>query len=141
MSGVLCMFRLTSLGVSSVSLVCNEERVRAAVLINAWISVDPCCTVASVRKRLQASGIERGRRSVHEYMQAEHWPAKQVICVEIRAFLCHSCCFGPPTGEESALDGAEQAAPPEWCSSMLERLGEKKKPGSVSQDAHFSQIQ
>ena len=45
---------------------CNEERVRAAALINAWISADPCCTVASVRKRLQASGIERSRRSVHE---------------------------------------------------------------------------
>ena len=84
MSGVHCMFRLTSLGVSSVSLVCGSMAVMrsafcAAALVNAWISVDPCCTVASVRKRLQASGIERSRRSVLEYMAAEHWPAKQVI--------------------------------------------------------------
>ena len=77
-----CMFRLTSLGVSSRLWVhgCKDERVRAAALINAWISVEPRCTVASVRKRLQASGIECGRSSVQEYMKAEHWPAKQVIC-------------------------------------------------------------
>ena len=69
---VMCVSRLWVHG-------CNEERVRAAALVNAWISVDPCCTVASVRKRLQAPGIERSRRSVHGYMAAEHWPAKQVI--------------------------------------------------------------
>ena len=59
---------------------CNEERVRAAALINAWISVESCCTVAGVRKRLQPSGIERGRSSAQEYMKAEHRLAKQVIC-------------------------------------------------------------
>ena len=69
---VICVSRLWVHG-------CNEERVRAASLINAWISVDPCCTVASVRKLLQASGIERSRRSLHEYVAAGHWPAKQVI--------------------------------------------------------------
>ena len=58
---------------------CNEKRVRAAALINAWISVDPCCTVASVRKLLEASAIDRSRRRFHEYMAAEHWPAEQVI--------------------------------------------------------------
>ena len=68
---VICVSRLWVHG-------CNEERVRAAALINAWISVDQCCAVGSVRKRLQASGIERSR-SVHEYITAEHWPAKQVI--------------------------------------------------------------
>ena len=59
-----CMIRLTSLGVCASRLWvhgCNEERVCAAALINAWISVEPRCTVARVRKRLQASGIERGR--------------------------------------------------------------------------------
>ena len=56
---------------------CNEERVRAAALTNACIFVEPCCTVAG--KRLQASGIERGRSSGQEYMKAEHWPAMQVI--------------------------------------------------------------
>ena len=43
---------------------CKKERVRAAALINTWISVEPCCTVAGVRKRLQASGIECGRSKV-----------------------------------------------------------------------------
>ena len=70
------MFRLTSLSVSSVSRLwvhgCNEERVRAAALINAWISVDPCCTVASVRKRLQASGIGSARRRVCGKHLARH---------------------------------------------------------------------
>ena len=43
-------------------------------------------------------------------MKAEHWPAKQVICVEILVFL--RLC-GRPTGAESAPDSAEQAAAPE----------------------------
>ena len=89
----------------------NRDRNRRvfvpASLINAWVAAVPCCLVASVRKRLQASGIERGRRP-----QAEHWLGKQVICVEILVFLCHSYLFGPPSGEASALDGAEQAAAP-----------------------------
>ena len=42
---VLCMFRLTPLGVMCASRLwvhgCNEDRVRAAALINAWISVEP----------------------------------------------------------------------------------------------------
>ena len=33
-------------------------------------------------------------------------------------------------GEESALYGAEQAVPFEWCTSMLQRLGEAKRPHS-----------
>ena len=62
------------------------------MLINARATV-PCCSVASVSKRLQASGIERGRRSVQEYMKAEHWPAKQVICVEIHVFSAIFICW------------------------------------------------
>ena len=58
------------------------------MLINAWVATVPCCSVATVRIRLEASGIERGRSSVQEYTKAEHWPAKQVICVEILVFLC-----------------------------------------------------
>ena len=69
-SRVICP---TSLELSCVPL-------RAAALINIWVSVWPCCTVAGVRKRLQASGIERGRSGVQRLMTAEHWPAKQVIC-------------------------------------------------------------
>ena len=48
---VICVSRLWVHG-------CNEERVRAAALINAWISVDPGCTVASfanVCRRLASS--------------------------------------------------------------------------------------
>ena len=85
-AGVCVMFSLRVSSHISRRVICVSrlwvhgcERVRAAALINAWISVDPCCTVASVRKRRQASRIERSRRSVHEYMAAEHWPAKQVI--------------------------------------------------------------
>ena len=76
-----CVFRFTSL---ETRFVCGsrvkQERARAASLINAWIAVEACCTVASVCKRLQASGIERSRRSVQDYVSAEHWPAKQVTC-------------------------------------------------------------
>ena len=46
---------------------CKKERVRAAALINTWFSVEPCCTVAGVRKRLLASGIKRGRSSVQRH--------------------------------------------------------------------------
>ena len=87
--------------------------------MNAWIANVPCCSVASVRKRLQASGIERSRSTVQEYVKAEHWPANQVMCVEILVFLCHFFFCGPPTGEESAPNGAEQAALLEWCTSLF----------------------
>ena len=53
----------------------GKKKRRALVphrLINDWIAVEPCCTVASVCKRLQASGIERSRRSVQNYVSAEH---------------------------------------------------------------------
>ena len=30
---------------------CTKERFRASALINTWISVEPCCTVAGVRKQ------------------------------------------------------------------------------------------
>ena len=35
------------------------------MLINAWVATVPCCSIASVRKSLQASGIERGRKGKH----------------------------------------------------------------------------
>ena len=40
---VMCASRLLVHG-------CKKERVRAAALTNTWISVEPCCTVAGVRK-------------------------------------------------------------------------------------------
>ena len=63
----------------------------------------PCCTVASVRKRLQASGIERSRRSVLEPDDGGAL-ASEAGDMWVNVLPC--------TGEESALDGAEQAAPP-----------------------------
>ena len=36
--------------------------------------------VARTLVSANVSGIERGHSSVQEYMKAEHWPAKQVIC-------------------------------------------------------------
>ena len=81
------------------------------MLINAWVATVTCSSVASVRKRLLASGIERGRTSVQEYMKTYHWPAKQLICVEIH-FSLPFLFRGSPTNEESAPGGAKQAAPP-----------------------------
>ena len=112
------------------------------MLINAWVATVQCCSVASVRKRLQASGIERGRSSVQEYMKAELWPAKQVICVEILVFLCLSYFFGPPTGEESALDGAEQAAAPGVVHIGVAVPWQSEEAFGVLflQDTHFSRL-
>ena len=112
----------------------NQEPVRTASLINALVATVPCCSVASVHKRLLASGIERARSSVQKLMKAEHWPAKQVICVEFLLSLPFLFC-GPPTGEESAPEGAEQAAA--W-SGVLQRLREAK--GLLMQDTHFSKF-
>ena len=109
--------------------------ILSPALINASIATVPCCTVANVRKRLQASGIERGRSSVQEYMKAEHWRAKQVTC----AFTY----FCPPTSEESALDGVEQATAPgvvhiDVWSGLAKRRGRIR--GSLLQDTQFSQF-
>ena len=69
---------------------CNEER------IHAWITVDPCCTVASVRKRLQASGIGSARRrGCGKYLARHAFLADSVVVVPLcsiprfkRSFLC-----------------------------------------------------
>ena len=89
---------------------CNKERVRAAAL-------------ASVRKRLQ----RLGRRSVHEYMAAEHWQAKQVLRGQPDVFFvdwCHISVTQRCRTSGAAWSGARR------CSS-----------GSISQDTHFSQVQ
>ena len=59
---------------------CNEGRVLAAALINAWISVEPCCTVA--RCPQTSAGVWHRARPQQrpEADDCEHWPAKQVIC-------------------------------------------------------------
>ena len=66
----------------------SDDKISCQDAVDAGVATVPHCSVASVHKRLQASGVERGRNSVQEYMKAEHWPAKQVICVEILVFLC-----------------------------------------------------
>ena len=58
--------------------VITSGRVLVKILVGGIVADAPCCTVASVRKCLQASGIDRGRSNVQEYMMAEHGPAKQV---------------------------------------------------------------
>ena len=83
----LCVSRLAYLGLRVVcgarvdSVINSKTSSRLASLQNT-----PCRTVAAVRRRLQASGIDQSRRSVHEYMAAEHWPAKPVICGKLCAF-------------------------------------------------------
>ena len=106
------------------------------MLINAWVASVPCCSAASGRKCLQASGIERGRSSVQRLMMAKHWPAKQVVCVEILVFLClsnHVLFLQVKNQRLAALNKRHHV---EWCTSMLQRLCETKKPLRVplSQD-------
>ena len=80
-----CMFRLTSLGVSRVPFVCGSMAVMRSAFLPQRSStpgflLSHVAQSLGARKRLQASGIERGRSSVQRLMTAEHWPAKQVIC-------------------------------------------------------------
>ena len=71
--------------------------------------------------------MERGRSSVQRLMKAERWPAKQVICWRVVAFLFSFLFCGPPTDEASAPNKRRRL---EWCTSMLQRLGETKRPHS-----------
>ena len=90
--------------------------------------------------QVQASGIERSRRSVQRLIKAHHWPAKQVICAEILVFLCHSFLL-VPAGEESAPDGAGKAVAPgahRCCSGSVKRRG--RIQGLLVQDTHFSEF-
>ena len=79
-------------------------RVRAASLINAWVATVP----------------ERSRRSVQRLVTAKHWPAKQVMCVEILVSQV----------KKQHLTAPNKRPRLEWCTSMLERLGEAKRPHS-----------
>ena len=81
------MFRLTSLGVSSVSLVCGSMAVMRRAFVPQRSSkpgffVDPCCTVASVRNRLHASGIGSARRrGCGKYLARHAFLADSVVIV------------------------------------------------------------
>ena len=89
------------------------------------IANTPCCTVDSVLKRLQASGIEFCRSSVQEYMKAEHWPAKQVICGTIHASLPFFFYFvALPQVKNQHLSALYKRRRLEWshrCWSALEK--------------------
>ena len=74
----------------------------ARVLAKMLIAATPCCPVASVRRRLQASGIERPQQ-------------RPGVDMWVALVLCSIYYFHILTtlvGEESTLDGAQQAAPP-----------------------------
>ena len=57
----------------------------------------------------------------------EHWPAKQVICVEILVFLCQSYFVVLPQVKNQHLTAPAKRRHLDWCTSMLERLGETKR--------------
>ena len=128
---VMCASRLLVHG-------CEKGRVRAAALINTWISVEPCCTVTGVRKRLQASGIERGRSSVEAHDGGALASGASDMWVKVQGPLLH--VFLPPTGEESALDGAEQAAPGVVQVDAAAPWRSEEAAGSISQDTQDTQI-
>ena len=80
------------------------------MLINAWVASVPCCSVAGVRRRLQASGIaarSQQRPGVHEGRALASEAGD--MWVNMQGPRSHFFIW-LPTGEESALDGAEQAA-------------------------------
>ena len=94
------------------------------------MSCFPCGSrLTSLELRVIAGVWHRARPQQRpESMKAEHWPAKQVICVENPCFSLPVVFCGPPAGEESAPDGAEQAAPPgvgahRCCSGLARRRG------------------
>ena len=94
-----------------------------AAIRSAFLPQRAVMRSASVRKRLQASGIELGRSSVQECMKAEQWPAKQTNHIQafsltsspvLAHFLalfsaCHSQGFLPSrsTSRTDALDDDE----------------------------------
>ena len=56
-------------------MIKNQARDLAEMFIAGIKADTQSCKVASERKRLQASGIERSRKSAQEYTKAEHRPA------------------------------------------------------------------
>ena len=98
-------------------------------MINAWVATVPFYSVTSVRKRLQGvwhRARVQLRPGVHDggALASEAGDMCRNPC-----FLCRSYFVVLPQVKKSAPDGAEQAARRlEWCTSMLERLGEMNRP-------------
>ena len=93
--------------VCTVGLMIKSGCVLAKMLVAGTIADTPCCTGARVRKRLQASGMERGCRSVQMLMMAGRWPAKQVIFGDNGELFYYFPISATFVGEESALDGSK----------------------------------
>ena len=81
----LCLFSLhvpSHISRTALDLCAFQCKIRRVFLPRRLLLESlqtPCCAVALVRKRLQASGTERGRSSVQRLMKAEHSPAQPVI--------------------------------------------------------------
>ena len=63
-----------------------------------------------------------------DLMKMEHWPAKQVKCLEILVFFCHSHFVVLPLVKNQHLTAPNKRRRLVWCTSMLQRLGEAKRP-------------
>ena len=96
--------------ICSVGPMINQARDLAKILIAGIIADTPCCAVTRVRKRLQTSGMERGRTSAHE---GGALASEACDLWESCGFSSlHILMLWPSTGEASAPDGVEQAVPP-----------------------------
>ena len=69
-----------------------DNKIRSAFVPHhrstSWVATVPCCSVASVRKRLQASGIERSRRSEAKKLHSECCSCKSHNSRSFHAILC-----------------------------------------------------
>ena len=76
-----CMFLLTSLGVSCVPLVCWSMAVMRSAFVPQRSST-PGFLLSHVAQSLVSANVCRrlAPSAAQEYMKAEHWPVKQVIC-------------------------------------------------------------
>ena len=52
----------------------NQERVRAASLMNTWVAAVPCCQ-SPISQTSAVVVMERSRRSVQRLRKAGRWPA------------------------------------------------------------------
>ena len=116
----------------------TQERVRATSLINALVAAVPCCSVTSVRKRLQAFGIERGGSSVQAHerraLASEACDMCEICGLPLYILISwpslHSHFVALPQVKNQHLTAPNNQRRLEWCTSMLQRLGEARRPHS-----------
>ena len=130
-----CICRLTSLELRVTCAFFSgahdkiQERARAKILINAWAATVPCCSVASVRKRPQASGTERGGSSVRVHESGALASEASDMWRVVAFPLCILISW--PSHKNQHLTAPNKRRRLEWCTSMLERFGEGKRRHSV----------